>query len=266
MKSSRTGLKKSYKIRFSIAAILVATTLVALYLGQHTQEWGRDALIYITLLSIQIVALGTCIEVLARNVPSSIARLQKSNCFRQDGTWSKRRAKIEESGRTKLRIELGKACLLVALVTNIAGWFVHREVIPIPVAAEALSSFRMSETDWKDQLSDDELRLDNWLSSSAHLSPSEALTRKRMLWRGWPVALLAAFLWLAGCVAYVTSAYRHALNELRASAKFRSEQYQLRGLHESVGHDDFGKVRGSRTKSAKRQKVSAKPRGAGIEM
>ena len=246
-----------WRIRFSVMGLLVATAAVAFFTAKATQNWGTTTVgAWATVLMLQLIAFGTCIEVLARNVPRAIAELQHSNCVRADGTWSKRRERIEEQSRNQLRLDLAKAILLVAMGTNVAAWFVHSEVIPIPIAVEALSSFHLDEGEWKASLSDDEGRFDGWMSSQARLSPSEALGRKRILWKRWPIGLGVVAIGIAGCCAFVAAAYKYSLKELAASVRFRSERYRLKSLHESVGHDDFARAKPvKRRRSAKNRSV-----------
>jgi len=245
-----------WRIRFSVMGLLVATAMVAFFTAKATQSWGTTVGVWLMFLLLQFIAFGTCIEVLARNVPRAIANLQRSNCVRTDGTWSKRREGIEEQSRNLLRLDLAKAILLVAIGTNVAAWFVHAEVIPIPIAVEALSAFHLDEGAWKASLSDDEGRFDGWMTSQARLSPSAALGRKRILWNSWPMALGLVAIWIAGCFAFVGAAYQHSLNDLAASVRFRSERYRLKSLHESVGHDDFAKAKPTkRRRSAKSRSV-----------
>lgn len=237
------------RVSFSLTGLMVATTIVAFLIATATQSWGATVGVVVLL---QFLAFGACVETLARNIPSSIARLQRKNCIREDHTWSKRRERIEEKSRNRVRKDLGKAFLLVAIATNIAVWFVHSEVVPIPIALEALSSFSLDEEQWKANLSDDEVRLESWMATQVRLSPSKAMLRKRFLWNSWPIALLLVTMWIVGCIAFVTASYLYSLKDLNASVRFRAEQYRLKALHATVGHDDFAKAKSKSVKQRKR--------------
>jgi hypothetical protein len=159
-----------------------------------------------------------------------------------------------------VRVDLIKAFVIVAIASNIAGLFIHAEVIPLPAAIEAMSSFHWDQAKWKSELRDDEARLGNWMQRKGN--PVQTAKRKRMLWRTWPLFAAGGALWIVGCCMFVAFAYRHSVSELAASVKFRAEQYRLQALHSTVGHDDFAKAHGKRrrSKSRSRSQTPAKSR------
>lgn len=253
-------MHKRRKFQISISAILLLTAAVAYFTARATAGWGLTTLAVSSILFIELIVFSCCIEVLVRNVPRSIHRTQRANCHRDDGTWSSRRARIEEVSRERVRVDLMKAFVIVAIASNIAGLFIHAEVIPLPVAIEAMSSFRLDQSKWKSELRDDEVRLGNWMQRKG--SPVQATKRKRMLWNSWPLFVAGAALWVSCCCVFVAFAYRHSVSELAASVKFRAEQYRLQALHNTVGHDDFAKAygRNRRPKGRRRAETASKSR------
>ena len=240
-------MNKPFKPQFSIALALATMTLVAVLLAESLNGGWRSASQVLTVALIELSACAACIAILTHNIPSALSRAQDRNCRRVDGSWSRRRQKIEDASLGELRRELGKAFLLVALVTNALLGLLHFEVIPVPLALQAVSSFSISEENWKTNLRDDEAQFDRWLGPSLK---EEARFRKRMLWYGWPVLLAVAIGWCLAVCVYVTHAYSDALKRLNSSIQFRSQQYRLSDLHASVGHDDFAKAKvGRRSES-----------------
>ena len=179
----------SWKPQFTIATFLLVTLVVAVLCAELQN--GPAFKFAVTLIVIQVIAFGFIIEVLSRQLPKAIGQAQKKNCVRHDGTWSKNREAIETKSRTQLKIDLAKAFLLVAVATNMAVWFIHSEVIPIPLAFDAISSFQVDQTAWRSDLSDDENELDRWMTNSG-LSTQQSRTHKRMLWNAWPALLAVA--------------------------------------------------------------------------
>lgn len=249
-------MDRKKKFQFSLAAILFGMLVFAILFAETTQPTFRWLPIVITLAILQVVGFGVCAEALTRNIPSSLARSQRRNCRRSDGTWSARREEIEERSLAKLRRELLKAFFLIAVASNVLFAVIHFEVIPIPIAVEAMTSVEWSASDWKSNLRDEEAKFDSWIGHSTN--NKEVAARKRLLWNSWPMVIGVMILSAAVAFAFVARAYYHALTELSASIKYRAQQYRLRELHKSVGHDDFAKVDRSRKQRRSRRHASSR--------
>ena len=129
-------MNKPFKPQFSIALALATMTLVAVLLAESLNGGWRSASQVLTVALIELSACAACIAILTHNIPSALSRAQDRNCRRVDGSWSRRRQKIEDASLGELRRELGKAFLLVALVTNALLGLLHFEVIPVPLALQ----------------------------------------------------------------------------------------------------------------------------------
>lgn len=204
--------------QFTIAAIMALTALVAALI-----RWKH---VMVTVAIIELIVAYVCVEVLATQLPSTITKSIEENGRRPDGSKSVRRTRAEQKAIGRLRGELVLALLIIALPTNALLWLVNSEVMPISVGVSAASSFRFSGEAWKKELPAEERAFEGW-GRQKRLSPSSIASRKRMLWRYWPLVVFAGFVWLAISLAIIKSTYFNALKDLAASIEYRRQQNRL---------------------------------------
>lgn len=207
---------------------------------------------------IEVVAVYVCTEVLTSNLPRTIQKSVASNCNRPDGSRSARRSCHEEKAMGRLRGELIIAFIIVMLASNAVLWFVNTEVIPISVGFDAIGSFRFSEQAWKRELKWEEQQFEEWGRERRFL-PSELQSRKRMLWRFWPVAILAALGWIAIAFSIIKNTYFHAFNDFAGSAEFRRVQNRQRDISKAAERSEDLRLSSRRRRNGRTRSAGAIP-------
>lgn len=209
--------------QISVFALLGLITIIAVSIA-IPYKW-------FTIFLIEFFTILYVAHVLSENLPSAIRRAKRDNCRRADGSWSRRREKIERESVADFRAELIQALLLLAFPLNVLVWVVHTELIPIDVGMSAVTSFDISTENWKRNLGDEEKRFEGFMG---HRSPAEIEARKRFLWNAWPLVVGGLFAAFVGAVIFLKNAYAHSLRELARSVQYRHEQYRFRETHEAL--------------------------------
>lgn len=209
--------------QISVFALLGLVTVIAMSIA-IPYKW-------FTICLIEFFAILYVAHVLSHNLPSALRRAKRDNCRRADGSWSRRREKIERESVADFRAEMVTALLFLALPLNVLAWVVHTEVIPIDVGISAVTSFDISTEKWKQNLGDEEKRFDGFFGNRG---PAEVESRKRFLWNAWPLVVGGLFAAFVGAVIFLKNAYAHSLRELAKSIQYRHEQYRFREAHEAL--------------------------------
>lgn len=238
MSESRSGFLHK-RVQFGIGTLLLSTFIGMVFLAEESQSYAMRTRNLITVVLLEVIVLWAIVEVLVRNLPVAIAKVQAQNCRRSDGSRSSRRTRIEQEALRGLRRDLTFVCGFLAIITNMLVYTVHVEVIPIPIALKAAASFQPSAEQWKSELRREEIAFDKWLAPT--VSGAAATERKQRLWHSWPLLVVGAAGWCFVVMSILASSYFYALRRLQAGAKFRASQYELQDLHLSVGNDDFPK-------------------------
>ena len=184
-------------------------------------------------ISIEVLLVIVCSELLVRNLPESIEASMAANCRRLDGTWSRNRQHIERKARKELRRNLVAALLFVLAPTSFLVYWVHTNIIPLSIGRDALFAMRRSQEEWKDSLRTDgtEADFDRWQQAEAGVHSYEnARWRKRLLWRSWPVVAGIMLIWCVVSFVVVKSVYLSSLRGLARAIEYRSQRYFYRDL------------------------------------
>lgn len=207
-------------MRFSLRGLLFLLTLCAVFVGIST--------LFLPVL-IEAVAVLACVELLMRNLPSTIRAAIAENTRRLDGTWSRRRERIEKRAQHKLRWNLIVVFVLLLVPGHVLLYGIHTYVIPLPVGLDAVAAFRLPLADWKQSLRDDgiEGRYEKWQDAP---NGADTRTMKQLLWRSWPLVVGSCAVWIGLSFLALKSIYIAALRELAAEIQSRSEQYKLHDL------------------------------------
>ena len=204
---------------------------------------------WFTLALIQLIAIFSCVEVVCRNLPRSIRRVRNANCRRADRTWSSRRARIEQKSSDRLRLAVFQVLVVAIVPLNVLVWIVHTELIPVPIAIEAISSFEAPTSAWKENLAPTEQRYDRTVGISA---VPNAEARKRMLWNGWPILVLVGLVALCMAIAFTRYALLHVIQRYADKVHFRRQQYEFTdGARASQQEGSRGIPRRTRRRSSK---------------
>ena len=208
--------------QFSLRSMLYGLTFATLLVGVLTI--GAGTALLLVLFEVMCVFAG--VECLMRNLPRSIEKACEENSVRADGSWSRRRAKEEQKSRTKLRLHLWLLFALCLTPGNILLFGIHTFVVPVSIGFDAMSSFRSSPNNWKDQLRAGgiESRFDAWYNRHGYRHvPSSQM--KRTLWSTWPAFFVVVLTWIAVCWLTFKRSYFSALQTYASEIKRRSDQY-----------------------------------------
>ncbi|MEZ6135872.1 MAG: hypothetical protein R3C53_13275 [Pirellulaceae bacterium] len=208
--------------KISLSAVVLVTPLL-LAVGLAWQGLSMLAVIGITQLAI----LAFSVHLLSRNLPRKLRLIAESNCFRLNESRSTRRTHIESRAIRKLQTDIGGSLLVVLLGGNGFALAIHHFVIPIPLAANAISSFHVDRQAWKEEIQ--RQRIDDQYKSAYQQnlrgSPQEADQAANQLWRSWPAVALAGILAAMAAQAYLVGMYRRSLAAYARGLAFRAEEY-----------------------------------------
>lgn len=90
--------------------------------------------------------------VMVAGLPQRIRRAIRKNVQRLDGTVSKRRQAIERWHLLEFLANSLGVVLLVLLAANTVVYVVHTRIVPLPLAAQALTQFDTDKAMWADNL------------------------------------------------------------------------------------------------------------------
>ncbi|MCA9134666.1 MAG: hypothetical protein KDA45_15970 [Planctomycetales bacterium] len=188
--------------------------------------------IFLGVLALELALLLYCVEFLVQCMPAQLQKLSHANCFRVDGRRSSRRTARERRAMWKVRSDLAAVFLLFALVGHGLLYFVHSQLMPLPLVAQAVVSFQPSPQAWRDELRrkgiDEEHA--NWYRSTARASNGQIRAQQSALWGAWPLALVLGLLWLLGGAMLIRWAHHKILREFQTAARSRAAEYQRRDL------------------------------------
>lgn len=211
--------------------VVIIPVLVGMSMTFLSLAPGPSSGIAFLILVELIMALFT-VEILIKNLPTAHSQAMLENCSRMDGSHSSRRARREQRAVGKFRRDLWAIGLLVLLIGNAATAVVHFYVVPLPLAFNAIGSFRGNVADWKHTLQNDRVgaKVERAHQASFRISPRDASKSARLLWQALPLMLLAAGALGFGLLQIVSIGYRRALAELHQGIQMRSEKNLTRDL------------------------------------
>lgn len=208
---------KDSKLIVCCAFCALVFSLLLFFVGNTVLTWSFLALIVVLL----------CGEVLALTMPYSIWQRSVANCVRSDGSWSSGRAKVEKASQARFKRNLVFVLLLVVTPSLFGLWVFNRQVIPIGIGAEALSSMNLDLDQWKSDLHGEEQRFDQWQESSAVAGAIGSEQHKRALWRSWPLIVAGMLVWCAAACTFVARYYIYCLGQFKRSVHARATNYRM---------------------------------------
>ena len=164
-------------------------------------------------------------ELLVNYLPSQIENRLQLNCVRIDGSWSDRRQRLEAKAVNKLRWDIRVVLLLVVIPTTLLIWLVDQEVAPIGIGLSAVSEMSVSSEQWKADLAEQEHQFDSW-SKRKH-GNTDATEHKQLLWKNWPLIVMAGIGWLVAGWLFVYRMFIYQLKDLVKGIEYRKSQYTL---------------------------------------
>jgi hypothetical protein len=242
--SVRTIFERGAKVKpkFSMGAILLITTLIGLMFSFGPGRFG--AMVVGTplpaIIAVEILAAIFAVRFLGA-LPNELRRASAENCRRMDGSVSQRRHARELRARRKVYSDLSAVCLLVAMASNGAAYFVHSQLIPLPLAWDAMTAFNSDPAEWRSNIEKRGLvaKHRKAIRSSAGRE-SAALDRMQSgLWNGWGGILILALVWVGGCYVCVRLAYMRILRDFYAGLRERSREYLSLDTSRMQSHFDL---------------------------
>lgn len=206
--------------KFPLVAFCGLLLFVAILLAEGMSQWFM-------LLLLQLVAIALLTEIAYRHLPQAVAFASEENCFRMDGSLSERRKARELKAKSKVRTDLFALFLLIAISGNWLAVFVHSQIIPLPLAVQALSVFSFDAEDWHEDLKS--LRVadthSDWYRSQRQVPLTEVDAVQQDLWDGWPFLAALALAWVALSLIVLRVLYIHIVQEFYRGVQQRSHEY-----------------------------------------
>lgn len=176
--------------------------------------------------------------VLVTGFPKRIRRAIKKNTQRLDGTISKRRSDIEQIQFFGFISSTLTVVFVLLLIVNAATWFVHKQVVPLPLAFEAIGYFQWDQDQWKADLNDPSkgniaLQMEAW---QRKLDPDAKVDLVTLV-ATWPAFVIGGFLIAICGFVSLGRAYVKALKNYEADVNNRYREYfalDMKSRHEMV--------------------------------
>ena len=203
---------------YSIGTLLVLTAVVAFAVAKQ-----MSFLFFFFTIQFALVAIG--VALLQHRIPQALIEASSDNCSRIDGSFSDRRHKKEKQARSKMRLDLLAVLLLVVLTGNWLAFFIHSEIIPIPLAFQSIGAFDTDADEWKQNLR--EQRIDEgyeqWAVSKTPATHEEIESLQKRLWFAWPIVVGIVVAWLVGSATFISRAYLKILREFASGVAARKQ-------------------------------------------
>lgn len=208
------------RMQFSLSSLLLLLTLPALLLAPTVGN-------FYYLMVVQVVIIVGSVELLARNLPARLRDASRDNCYRVNGSWSRRRAAYERRAMFKLRTDLLAVFLIVALSGNALVYLVHSYVMPLPMVAQSFAAFRPNSEAWRDEIRAQRIddRFEAWNRSQKRESHAATSRRAQLLFGAWPLGLAGGLMWLFGSASLIHLAHVRTLAEFHSGVVIRTNQH-----------------------------------------
>jgi hypothetical protein len=208
------------RLQFSLASLMCISAIAALFIVDQVSTLAF-------ILIIEVILIFGGVELLHRCMPQQLREARSDNCRRMDGSISARRIGYERRALHKVKSDLLAVFLLIAISGNWLAFFVHYQVIPIPIAASAASEFDVDTEHWKQNLRNagvDE-EFEQWSVQRAHVDRSAVESQQQVVWSIWPWVILAVLGWAIGSAIFLHRAYFHIVRSYARGVASRAEQY-----------------------------------------
>ena len=166
------------------------------------------------------------VSILLHTLPERIRCLVELNAMRLDGSRSPRRASREAKDVRNFvaNVLFGSVPLLV--LTNGFIGFVHSFIIPVPLAAEAVSLIDPRPAQWAQRLEDRMVgeSYARWRTEGGGTDEA-ARDWQRLLWNFWPLVVFAGVALAIVGFRVFARVYVTSLRELERNAHLRRKEY-----------------------------------------
>lgn len=205
---------------FSKHIMFIAIAAVALFFMRGLSFW-------MVLVATEICTIYVCIELLISNIPKSLQTQSQANCFRLDGSRSRRRAWRERRALGRIRSDLWAAFLIAAFIGTGGVFVIHIFLFPVGLMPDVWSAFLDNPTDFKSGLRQRHIddKFFNWSRSWSTTGGAHIRQRAQMLWSSSPIVLALAFASLVACLGLVRYSYLRTLREFHERVNARTIEY-----------------------------------------
>lgn len=217
---------KNKNFGFGVESILILLIGTALFVGSITILGNH----LITWVLFSTTAIWLMAELLTVSIPKSIVELQFKNCIRLDGSWSNGREMIERLSVRKFRRSIATILFMLGMPTLFGLWITNREVIPLSIGVDAVTSIRGSQESLKANLDDEVKEFDRWHRESSKAKLFSADVQKRFLWKSWPLFFIVAGVWMSIVATVISRCYLSGLKEYRQNVMSRGKDYYWRDM------------------------------------
>lgn len=198
----------------------------------------------------ELLVIFIVTDLLYRNVPFALFNASRDNCFRVDGTLSRRRKWLERKAALKVYTNLLFVTALVAIAGNLMALWIDASILPLPLASETVSLFSTDLNAWRDRIAD--ANLENIYSNWRNSGPvgSEATIEPNFVKTTFPTILGIALFWLVCGTILMLKIYRFSLSQFELGIRMRNKEYVDRDIGLFQSHEDY---------------AGAQPDGFGVE-
>lgn len=177
-------------------------------------------------LMLQSVVIWLAYFVLSFGAPASLAKASKDNCYRINGSKSRRRERKEQIALAKFHIDIFATLVLVAISGNLLFIIIDAYVIPLPIASDAISLFSFDMQSWRDKIGDRNLdREYAAFQGLGGLGNTEVLARPHFIKSSFPTLIGTTFIWLLISIYVVRVSYLLSIKQLTNGIRSRSTEY-----------------------------------------
>jgi hypothetical protein len=209
------GIRTYRKVVCALGAVGFAMSLLVL-------SEGVSVLLFID-MGVVAISLGTVVMAF----PKALRNLVRRNCYRGDGSFSKRRADRETAHLLHFGCNLVVLPLLVLLLANLLVVAVHNTVMPLPMVLNAFSRFDADPDVWKAKLRGDiKEQYEQWYEKQGKPIADARLVAVD-LWSTWPFVLLAVVTLGLICWRLTMYSFVKSFDELRERLLDRRFEYDL---------------------------------------
>ncbi len=177
-------------------------------------------------LLFEVALICLLVIFLSLKIPSSLVKASDDNCYRLDGSRSRRRELRERNALVRIRLDLFAVLIIVALSGNLLYFLIDYYLIPLSIVSETVNAFTFNLDAWRDEISDRNLDRDyfNW-SGLGQFGNSELQAQPHFVKASFPIIFGASIAWLICSLYFIRFAYGCTMSQYRQGIGLRCNEY-----------------------------------------
>jgi hypothetical protein len=198
---------------------------------------------FVLLATSQLLVILIIASLLCNNVPTSLLKVSRDNCFRINGSLSQRRHWLEQRAFFKVYSNFFATLVLVALAGNLLALWIDSSILPLQIAKETISLFSPDPQAWRDRISYANLDAEysNWRFTGEDTN-LELANGSSFVKSAFPVIFGIAFFWFVFSGILLLKTYRITLFQFELGVRMRNKEYVDRDIGQLQSHRDFAMV------------------------